>query len=243
MTWKPRFVGDDSGGAGRPHALTVAQMREADRRAIEEFGIPGVVLMENAGRGATDVALTMLEPGHAGVVILCGRGNNGGDGYVIARHLHIMNVAVSVRVLAKLADVKGDARTNLDVLRNMRMDVRELPLPAERKTLARELRGCQLIVDAMLGTGTKGEVRDPFRTAIRLVNAVSVPVLAVDIPSGMNGDTGEPLGACVGAAETATFAAPKIGMLEPDARRYVGTLSIIDIGMPTEIIADAMEGS
>jgi len=219
-------------------ALTVAQMREADRRAIEEFGIPGAVLMENAGQGAAGVALEMLaDAAAARALVLAGRGNNGGDGYVIARHLSTRGIDVRVRLLAAFDDILGDARVHLDVLRRMKLDVREMQLPKERETLASELKWCGLVVDAMLGTGTRGEVREPFRTAIELVNASGLAVLAVDIPSGLNGDTGECEGPCVIAQRTATFAAPKLGMLRPSARAFVGKITVVDIGMPRELLA------
>jgi len=218
-------------------ALTVAEIREADRRAIEEFGIPGVVLMENAGRGAAGVALEMLvEAGAQSALILAGRGNNGGDGYVIARHLANAGIDVRVRVLSPFDDIAGDARTHLDIIRKMGLDVREVKLPDTRHALAAELKSAGLIVDAMLGTGTKGEIRDPFRTAIELVNHAGRPVLAVDIPSGVNGDTGASTGPCVIARRTATFAAPKLGLLQHSASPFVGDLTLIDIGIPRALL-------
>jgi len=218
-------------------ALTVAAMREADRRAIEEFGIPGVALMENAGRGAAQVALEMLAgEGPERVLILTGRGNNGGDGCVIARHLANAGVDVRVRVLAALDDVKGDARVNLAIIRKMALDVRETALPRDADVLRGELERSTLVVDAMLGTGTKGEIRDPFRTAIELVNVAGRPVLAVDVPSGLDADTGEALGVCVAAERTATFGAAKRGLLADSAGRFVGKLTVIDIGIPREIL-------
>jgi NAD(P)H-hydrate epimerase len=217
--------------------LTVAQMREADHRAIEEFGIPGVVLMENAGRGAAELAEEMLAGGGGRrVLVLAGRGNNGGDGFVVARHLHNASVDVRVRVLAGLDDIRGDARVNLDVIRRMGLDLSTLRLPGEEKALAAELENCDLVIDAMLGTGTTGDIRDPFRTAIDLVNRSGLPVLAVDVPSGLDADTGDPLGTCLIATRTATFAAVKAGMNNPSAARYLGILTVIDIGLPRELL-------
>jgi len=232
----------DEGPIGAEHAapvpvLTVTAMREADRRAIEEFGIPGVVLMENAGRGAAQIALDMLTGQTAPrVLILAGRGNNGGDGYVIARHLANAGVLVRVRVLAALADIRGDARTNLEIIRKMALDVRETALPRDVEALRAELEGSTLIVDAMLGTGTRGDLRDPFRTAVDLVNAAGRPVLAVDVPSGLDADTGKALGPCVAAGLTATFGAAKRGLVTPSAERFTGKLTVIDIGIPREIL-------
>ena len=222
---------------GGTQGVTVARMREADRRAIEEYGIPGVVLMENAGRGAAGVALEMLiEAGAQTALVLAGRGNNGGDGYVIARHLANAGVEVRVRVLAALDDITGDARVNLNVIRKMGLDVREMHLPDERDTLAAELNAAGLVVDAMLGTGTRGDIREPFLTAVKLVNDAARPVLAVDIPSGLNGDTGPGEGPAVVARRTVTFAAAKVGLLGPDARPFVGRLTVVDIGIPRELL-------
>jgi NAD(P)H-hydrate epimerase len=233
--------GREGGAKGRPapepQALTVARMREADRRAIEEFGVPGVVLMENAGRGAAGVALGMLSADRMrSVLILAGRGNNGGDGFVIARHLANAGMEVRARLLARFEEVTGDARTNLEVIRRMKLDLREMRLPEGRDSLAGELSAGTLVVDAMLGTGAREEMRDPFRTAIELVNASGRPVLAVDVPSGLDGAAGRPLGACIVATQTATFAAVKIGMLSDAARCFVGKLTVIDIGMPRAVL-------
>ena len=238
MTWTPKFA-EGSSPQPTPVALSVAAMREADRRAIEEFGIPGVVLMENAGRGAADVALEMLKGvANRSAVIVAGRGNNGGDGFVIARHLANAGVKVLVRLLARFDDVAGDARINLDVIRKMRLDVREIELPRDFHELTEEVAAATLVVDAMLGTGTKGAIRDPYFSAIDLVNCSCRLTLAVDVPSGLDADTGEPLGTCIVAAHTVTFAAPKTGMLNPSAARYLGVLTVVDIGLPRELLEE-----
>ena len=225
------------GEARHRPVLTVTQIREADRRAIEDVGIPGVVLMENAGRGAADVALDMLGTSvQPHVLVLAGRGNNGGDGFVVARHLYNHGVGVSVCVLAKFDDIKGDARTNFEIVQRMGLDVREIELPGGKDALSEELQAADLVVDALLGTGAKGEIRDPFRTAVELINASKRPVLAVDIPSGLEGDTGAVLGPCVVAGHTVTFAAAKTGMLRERAKRFVGKIHVVDIGMPRSIL-------
>ncbi len=237
MTWTPKFAGDSPDPQVPPAALSVAAMREADRRAIEEFGIPGVVLMENAGRGAADVALEMMKrAANPSAVIVAGRGNNGGDGFVVARHLANAGVTVKTSVLSAFDAITGDARINLDVICKMRLDVRETELPRDARALAEELAAATLIVDAMLGTGTKGTIREPYVSAIDLVNRSGCPVLAVDIPSGLDADTGEPLGACIVAAHTVTFAAPKTGMMNPAAARVLGVLTVVDIGLPRELL-------
>ncbi len=210
---------------------TREEIREADRVAIEEYGVPGVVLMENAGRGAAQVALEMLG-GKAGAraAIVCGSGNNGGDGFVVARHLHNAGVAVVVHLLCPRDKIAGDALVNLTIIEKMALDVRET-------TAARlDLSGADLVVDALLGTGLSGEVREPYLSAIRAVNIAGRPVLAIDIPSGLDANTGAVLGECVRATRTATFALPKVGFTRGSGPQVTGPVTVIDIGMPKEVL-------
>jgi NAD(P)H-hydrate epimerase len=211
--------------------LTREQMRAVDRAAIEEFGIPGVVLMENAGRGAADVACEMLaDAADPRVVIACGGGNNGGDGFVIARHLHNRHIGVSVRLLAPPEKCGGDAATHLSVIRKMGIDV----ATASPDELA--LGDAELVVDALLGTGLSGEVRSPFDAAIEATNAAGRSVLSVDLPSGLDANTGEILGCCVRATRTVTFAAPKLGFKLRRGPEMTGPLTVVDIGVPRELL-------
>ena len=197
-------------------SLTRAEVRNVDRRAIEEFGLPGVVLMENAGCNAADVLLTAGVTGR--VVICCGKGNNGGDGFVIARHLDNAGVDVRVLLVCDPEDYVGDAATFLRVIQSARLPLRRIPTAAvdEWKT---ELQSAEWIVDALLGTGLTGSVREPYVTAINAINTSGKEVLAVDLPSGMDADTGQPLGVCVRATRTVTFVARKIGFDQPGAER------------------------
>ena len=215
---------------------TADEMRELDRRAIEEYGIPGVVLMENAGRAAAhEVAKIIPRAAKRKVLIFCGKGNNGGDGFVIARHLHNQGVAVKVYLTgsaAHLLEGTGDAQTNLRIILNMGLGVREIHAAGD---VPRRMRA-GVIVDALLGTGISGEVREPFRTIIRGINRSRIPVLAVDTPSGLSCDTGEVLGEAVIASRTVTFAAPKKGFFTKDGPRHVGKLVVADIGMPRELL-------
>lgn len=212
-------------------AVTAAEMREIDRRAIEDYGIPGVALMENAGRGAAHTALQMLGPKRlARVAIVCGSGNNGGDGYVIARHLHNAGHAVTVWLLAPRDRITGDAAINLHIIEKMRLDIRPA-LPGQLT-----FGDADLIVDAMLGTGLSGEVREPFASAIDAINAAGKPVLAVDIPSGLNSDTGEVLGRCIRATRTATFALPKLGFARAAGPQMTGPVDVVDIGIPRKLL-------
>ncbi len=225
-----------------PRAWTREQMRELDRRAIEDYGLPGVVLMENAGRGAAEVALEMLDdPCARRVVLLCGRGNNGGDGFVIARHLH--NAGVGVRLVSAFdrnrADPRGDAGIHLRVVERMGLSLLDAEDDAGCARAAALMKEADLIVDALLGTGLSGDVRDPCLSLIRLINAADRPVLAVDIPSGLDANTGVVLRAAVRATRTATFAGPKVGFTLNEGPAHTGLVTVVDIGMPRELLDEA----
>jgi len=211
--------------------LSRDQVRAIDRRAIDEFGVPGVVLMENAGRGAAEVLLALGARGP--VVVCCGKGNNGGDGFVIARHLDNRGVPVRVLLFARPEELSGDAALNCGILRRsgVPIDVRG-GQPVDAESLRRDLAGADWVVDALFGTGLAGAVRPPFDQVIAGINAGAAKVLAVDIPSGLDCDTGEPLGATVRAQHTVTFVGPKKGFANPAAREWVGTVHVVDIGAP-----------
>ncbi len=220
-------------------ALTREQVRAVDRLAIEELGIPGVVLMENAGRNATD-AIERYMQGHlrslTKALIICGGGNNGGDGYVIARHLHNRGVHVHIRTLKPIDRLSGDAAINATICRRMGLDIAPFdPTELERGVSA------DVVVDAMLGTGFTGKLRPDVLAAIRSVNALrnssSPPaIVAVDIPSGLDVDTGKPAEDAVHADLTVTFVANKAGFSQPEARAYLGRLEVADIGAPPELV-------
>jgi NAD(P)H-hydrate epimerase len=208
-------------------------VRDIDRRAIAELGLPGVVLMENAGRGAAELMLRLGVRGP--IVICCGKGNNGGDGFVIARHLDFHGVATRVLLFCEPVAVTGDAAINLRVLQAAKVDLRVLGATPDVAGLTRELTTAGWIVDALLGTGTRGEIREPYVTAIRAINAAharGVKVFAVDLPSGLDCDSGHPLGPCVEADHTATFVAPKLGFSAPGAAEFTGQVHVIGIGVP-----------
>jgi len=174
--------------------LTRTQLREIDRRSIEEYHIPGIVLMENAARAATDVACEMLSnPRNAKVLILCGGGNNGGDGLAVARHLHNRGANVSLALTLDPAKYKGDALINWQIASAMRIPWQ----PATPEQI--EKASADLIVDAIFGTGLADPPRDPFPAIVQAVGERGIPVLAIDLPSGLNCDTGQPMGACIRA--------------------------------------------
>ncbi len=209
--------------------LSREEVRQVDRTAIDEYGLPGIALMENAGRGA---AQRLLELGIAGnVVILAGRGNNGGDGFVIARHLELAGIRSEI-VLAGPADrLQGDARTNLDVLCRSGFQPR-----AFDHTTPALVQSADWLIDALLGTGVRGQIRAPFDELIGLINASPGRTIAIDLPSGLDCDTGQPLGPCVEASETITFVAPKKGFETPAAASFVGNVHTVSIGAPRAVL-------
>ena len=222
--------------------LNTQQMREADRRTIDEIGIPSIVLMENAGRqavAAMEAAFDDLADSHVGV--LCGRGNNGGDGFVVARTLVQRGVETSVFLLGSVADVRGDARTNLEVLGRIGLTVVEITNAQEWELHFSEISQCDLIVDAILGTGFHGQLSGLLETVVADVNGLGVPVVAIDLPTGVSADTHEVDGEAIEASMTVTLAAPKIPLILPPADSHGGDLVIADIGIPLPIL-DEVEG-
>lgn len=222
-------------------ALSRTQLREVDRRAIDEYGLPGLVLMENAGHGA---ALWLEQLGIRGrVAICCGKGNNAGDGFVIARHLENRGHRVDVLLCVEPDGLTGDAAVNLRVLQRAGTPLRVLTGERGRpQDWTAALAGADWIVDALLGTGLSGLVRPPFSTVINAINGCGVKVLAVDLPSGLDCETGLPLGTAVRARYTATFVARKRGFEAPAAAEYVGRVEVIDIGAPRKLVQEIAAG-
>lgn len=220
--------------------LTRAQVREVDRRAIEECCIPGVVLMENAGRNAAAVIRGRLRRGGP-VAIVCGPGNNGGDGFVIARHLSNAEIEAALFLVCDPARLTGDAATNHRIVERMEMACRRFDAPGEIAAAVPVLNRADVIVDAILGTGFSGTVRSPLDLAVAAVNhAVGPLVVAVDLPSGLDCDTGLPSNATVRADVTVTFVARKTGFDTPGASEYTGEITVADIGAPTSLVHDIL---
>jgi NAD(P)H-hydrate epimerase len=208
------------------------QARQLDRRAVEEFGMTGAMLMENAGRGVADTLcrLGIARP----VVCCCGAGNNGGDGFVIARHLDLRGYAVRVLLFADPSRLTGDAALNFGVLEKSGVPVKYF----DAGEIAAELKGAAWIVDALLGTGARGEPRPPIDSVIDHINASGVPILAVDLPSGLDCDTGQAAQHTIRAAHTCTFVAHKPGFLAPGAEQYTGQVHVLDIGAPRKLVEE-----
>jgi NAD(P)H-hydrate epimerase len=222
--------------------LNAAQMREADRVTIEDIGLPSLVLMENAGRQVVAAIEAAFEPQLEGrVAVLCGRGNNGGDGFVVARTLLQRGIDTGVFVVGALTDVRGDARTNLEILGRLGVTVVEINDEQSWELHFSEISQCTLIVDAMFGTGLKDALSGMLETVVADVNASDLPIVSIDLPSGLSSDTPYLVGDCIDASMTVTLAAPKLPLVLPPGEAYAGEVVIADIGIPYEVI-DALEG-
>jgi NAD(P)H-hydrate epimerase len=212
--------------------LTRNQVREIDRRSIEEFHIPGIVLMENAARAVTETAMRFLSGGGKSALILCGGGNNGGDGLAVARHLHNRGVAVSIGLTVDPAKYQGDALINWNIIRAMGLSASPITAAQIAQSQA------DLVIDAIFGTGLQQAPRPPFGEIVQAVRNLGGPVLAVDLPSGMDCDTGHALGECIAATVTVTFVAEKAGFGPPTAQALTGEVVVGDIGCPIELLQE-----
>lgn len=226
--------------------LTRQQVRRIDRLAIEELGIPGVVLMENAGRSATDAIVEMLaqeyglEASEARVALLCGGGNNGGDGYVIARHLHNLGGAATIFAVKDPDTLSGDAAVNHAICAAMGLEIRPV-LDAHQLAVAGPTwDNSHAVVDAMLGTGFTGDLKPHLAAVIEQCNRLDHPrVIAVDVPSGLDCDTGRPAATAIRADLTVSFVAAKAGFRCSEAAPYIGQLVVGDIGIPPQLLRRA----
>jgi len=223
--------------------LPPAAIRELDRRAIEDYGIPGIVLMENAGRGCAEF-IAILNPTGT-IIVCCGKGNNGGDGFVIARHLATREYDVWLWLFADPKELRDDALTNYEHVCNRQVarttcDDVSTPEPIWYHSFAEHLQSADLIVDALLGKGTSGEPRFPLNLAIDLINAAQKPVISIDLPSGLDAATGVPAKSTVQATHTLTFVAQKTGFASAAARACLGQVHVLDIGVPSALVETIM---
>src|SRR5436853_1803940 len=222
--------------------LNSAQMREADKRTIDDIGIPSLVLMENAGRQA----VAAMEAMYADLLerqvgVLCGRGNNGGDGFVIARTLVQRGVDVAVFLIGSIGDVRGDARANLEILGRLGLTVVEIADSQAWELHFSEVSDCTLIVDAIFGTGLNAPVSGFIESIVADVNASGITVVAIDLPSGLSADSPDPIGPSIDAGLTVTLAAPKLPLVLAPAENHAGDIVIADIGIPADVL-DGVDG-
>ena len=218
--------------------LTREQVRTVDRRAIDEYGIPGIVLMENAGRNAAALIDEWTARGGL-VAIVCGAGNNGGDGFVIARHLSNAGRAVEVFLAADPERLTGDTQVNHRIAERMGLPMTRFDTPVAISGAAARLAAAAMVIDAVLGTGFAGVVRPPLDAVIGAINALPPErIVAIDVPSGLDCDTGAASGPCVRADRTITFVTMKRGFLAPSADAYTGRVFVADIGAPMRLIRE-----
>jgi NAD(P)H-hydrate epimerase len=242
--------------------LTREQVRLLDRLATEEYGIPSLVLMENAGRSVADVVLECLRKegrapqfsppsqggdteGVATAAIFCGSGNNGGDGYVVARHLHNAGLKVAVYSAADPAKITGDAAVQRQIVEKMKLPLYPLMNEEDLTGLRPQLEETHILVDALLGTGFTGELRPHLAAIVRRCNALAIngrKLIAVDVPSGLDCNTGKPSSVTIRADVTVTFVASKQGFNHPDARPYLGRVVVATIGTPPELLERVATG-
>jgi hydroxyethylthiazole kinase-like uncharacterized protein yjeF len=217
--------------------VTSEMMRSLDKKTVETFGIKSIVLMENAGRSVAQAVIKEFDQqAKKGVVVFCGKGNNGGDGFVAARHLLNKGYNVDVVFFGKKEELTEDALTNYTALSRITDVIHELKDISEFEKTGIKLREKGIIVDALLGTGIKGIVKEPYAGAIDLINKSGLPVISVDIPSGIDADTGAVAGIAVKAKKTITFGLSKIGLVVYPGVEFAGDVDVIDISIPDKLI-------
>ncbi|MDP3732207.1 MAG: NAD(P)H-hydrate epimerase [Candidatus Omnitrophota bacterium] len=210
--------------------LTAKETKALDIKAREIFGISTLVLMENAGRGIAEEAIKILR-NKRNIAIFCGKGNNGGDGFVAARHLVTCGIKPDIFLAGEISDVENEARINLEIL--LRLKQKVIEVDEENLYLVKnKVSEYTLIIDALLGVGLQGTVRGIYRDLIGIINTSGACILSVDIPSGLDATTGEVLGCCVRADKTVTFVAKKRGMVIGDGQKYCGRIVVKDLGIP-----------
>lgn len=224
-----------------PGTLNRRQVRLVDQWAVERYGMSGLVLMENAARGAVDVLrrLGLAPSGAAGpVVVCCGRGNNGGDGLAMARHLDNLGVPVRIVLFGDPRTLSPDAAANFRTAEKADLPIKVFPADVDEARLSATLTGASCVIDALLGTGAAGDPRPPLDRVIAAINGQRAPVVAVDLPSGLDCDTGAAAASTIRAAHTITFVAPKPGFFRPEAAPYVGRVHTVDIGVPRKLLRE-----
>ncbi len=217
-----------------PRILTVQQIQDLDKAAIERYGISSLVLMENAGRAvAQEVKKSLCRHRHSIVCVVCGLGNNAGDGLVAARHLINAGIDTKIFCVGKINRLKEDAAINGAILKKARYPIREIAKP--HAPFVRDITHADCVVDAIFGIGLNREIVEPFRGVIETINRQAKYIIAVDIPSGLDGTNGRIYGVCIKADKTVTFSFPKKGFFKNHGPRQTGKVIVVDIGIPMSI--------
>jgi len=209
------------------HPISTRQAQAFDRYAQDKLGIPSIILMENAGRSVAEEAIKMGTKGLGFVAVVCGTGNNGGDGFVAARHLLNTGIKVNVFIIGSRSKLKNDPKINLNILLKMGQRVKWVRSVKDLKGIKRS----DLIIDALFGIGLNSSVSGIYFDAINILNNSGIPILSVDVPSGLDADNGKVLGAAVRAKRTVTFIAPKKGFFRTDGPAHCGKIIVRDIGI------------
>lgn len=223
-------------------SISREESRRLDEIAVRTFKIPSLILMENAGlNAANEIYNSLRAPSTQKVAVVCGKGHNGGDGFVIARHLHNRGVKVNVYTAGILmplepSPIPTDYMLNLEIIHAMGLDILEIGSGVSLDKLPMFLASEDIIIDAILGTGLNGKVKTPYDEIIEIINSVDAYKIAIDIPSGLDADRGVPLGIAVKAQKTITMAAVKKGMTLPEAKEYTGDIVTVDISLPRELL-------
>ena len=211
--------------------FTVSQAQKLDKLAIEQFGIPSIVLMENAGRLTASEIMRMLKnPKGNFVCVVCGIGNNGGDGFVVARHLMSSGYSVKVFLIGSVTKVKKDPAIHYKILKKLKCPIQSVS--RLNQNMLKDFKKATLIVDAIFGVGLSREIGAPFKNIIETINESKKRVVSVDIPSGLNATTGKIFGICIKAQKTVTFAVLKKGFLKNQGPKFSGKVIVADIGIP-----------
>ncbi|MDD4907445.1 MAG: NAD(P)H-hydrate epimerase [Candidatus Omnitrophica bacterium] len=214
-------------------SVTREQMKRLDAAAIKRCGIPALILMENAGRASAEEALKMLlMKGTRRAAVFCGYGNNGGDGFVCARHLINRGIQTRIYLVGRKKEFSEEARINYQILRKMGQGFKLIQDISVFGKIEKEIKRCHLLIDGIFGIGLRGGLDRFYQELFSMLNAARIPILALDIPSGLDADTGKPLGTAVQAAKTVTFGMLKKGLAGKQARKFTGRISVADISLP-----------
>lgn len=220
-----------------PAVLSAGQIQRLDQLAIEKERIPSLVLMENAGRAAAGVILRQCRAyQNPFVCVVCGTGNNGGDGFVVSRHLQRAGVATVTYLVGKTSGLKQDALANYRILKKQGSSVHRIS--QSNRFLRQDIARADVIVDALFGVGLNRNIQEPFKSIIELINSrkPGKTVISLDVPSGLDATTGAVFGVCVQADLTVTFSAPKQGFYKKEGRVYTGRVKVVDIGIPKKLM-------
>jgi hydroxyethylthiazole kinase-like uncharacterized protein yjeF len=218
--------------ASEKQAVSVSQMRRFDQHAIRHLGMPSMLLMEHAGKGVANVVQALIKGSRGWILVLCGKGNNGGDGLVAARHLWNQGIRVTIGYTHSERKMSEDTRLHFQIARKLKIPRVYLGNRSAQTRFFSQAKKCRMVIDALLGTGLKSAPKSPYDTLISWVNHQKALVLSVDIPSGLNGDRGTLLGEAIQADMTVTCGLPKLGFYRAMGPRYTGRLFVVDIGHP-----------